>query len=150
MYIYLPLRRKYYSYSLLCGSSITRVNNTSGNAEEFVIHNTKKRRTKNSRTLNDTLNSETLKIPFGFSLGNLCDSASHSTCARRIDRILHSLNSRALTHTRTRTDSFILFCVFCVFVRELRERVLFFRRFWSWCFLQYSLHIVLDCGRGGE
>ena len=84
------------------------------------------RERKKSRTLNNTLNIETLKNSFWFSLSGICATALHIRPAR--DASSYSLNSRALTHTQI--PLFYSVCFVCVSVHE-RESVLFFRRFWS-------------------
>ena len=152
MYIYLPLRHKYYrilsSVVVVLRALILvvmlKVGYPQQNKEE-----TKPLETTKTRTLNNTLNIETLKNTL-CGLSGICATELQIRPARYVS---YTLLIHAHLHTHTHTDSFIILFVFCVCVCvHEREREFFPLRFWSWCFLllRNTPHILLDRGRGGE
>ena len=150
MYIYLPLRHKYYrilsSVVVVLRALILvvmlKVGYPQQNKEE-----TKPLETTKTRTLNNTLNIETLKNTL-CGLSGICATELQIRPARYVS---YTLLIHAHLHTHTHGFLYYSFCVLRVCVRA-REREFFPLRFWSWCFLllRNTPHILLDRGRGGE
>ena len=90
-------------YSLLCGSITARVN-TSGNAEEFVIH-------KGEKTLNNTRN------PSSSFSGKRFKFDPRDTYQSYTALLIH-----AHLHTQSEIVSFFVLCCVCVCVCVHRER----------------------------
>ena len=96
-------------YSLLCGSSITRVIILVVMQKEFVIHTKKRNETKISRTLNSTLNNETLKNAFWF--------LSRESVRQRFTfdlRETHQVTLLIHAHLHTHRFLYSILCVLCV------------------------------------
>ena len=115
MYIYLPLRHKYYrilsSVVVVLRALILvvmlKVGYPQQNKEE-----TKPLETTKTRTLNNTLNIETLKNTL-CGLSGICATELQIRPARYVS---YTLLIHAHLHTHTHTDSFIILFVFCVCV----------------------------------
>jgi UDP-2,3-diacylglucosamine pyrophosphatase LpxH len=110
-------------YSLLCGSSSTRVIIRVVMQRMQSLLSTKEQNSRVSRTLNNTLNIETLKNTFFCSLSRESVRQRFTFDLRETHQVTLLIHAHLHTHTLTDTQRFlyILFFVFCVCV-SVHER----------------------------